>query len=163
MPPLDVTDPLSVFKLLAQARVPFVIIGGHAVNFHGYLRTTEDADVVFQRTAASEDALLEMLQSVHACWIGDDIDPQTGLERLIPVTGGYVRSRHLMMLCTDVGFLDLYDYVPGFPHTPVQELFTDAVLLGGLRFVSLPWLRRLKASAGRHKDLDDLDHLPPAD
>lgn len=30
-----------------------------------------------------------------------------------------------------------------------------------LRFISLRWLRMLKAKAARHKDLDDLEHLPP--
>src|SRR5258708_38438936 len=42
MPPPDATNPLLAFELLARARVSFVIIGGHAVNFHGYVRTTED-------------------------------------------------------------------------------------------------------------------------
>ena len=160
MPPLDATNPLRAFELLARARVPFVIIGGHAVNFHGYVRTTEDADVIFQRTAASEVALLQALQSIQACWISDEIDLSTGLERLIPITASYVLSEHLMMLCTDLGFLDIYDYIPGFSDTPVQEILADSVVLGELRFVSLRWLRKLKAQAGRHKDLDDLEHLP---
>ncbi len=160
MAPLEVTDPLEIFELLTRARVPFVIIGGHAVNFHGYVRTTEDADIVFERTPASEKALLQVLQVVHAGWISDEKDHQTGLERLIPVSAAYIRSQHLMMLCTDLGFLDIYDYVPGFPETAVQEIFADAQTLGELRFVSLPWLRKLKAHAGRHKDLDDLEHLP---
>ena len=64
------------------------------------------------------------------------------------------------MLWTDLGFLDIYDFIPGFPDTPVQELFNDAVPLGQLRFVSLGWLRKLKRAASRHKDLDDLEHLP---
>lgn len=64
MPP---SDPVEVLSLLARGGVPFVIIGGHAVNFHGYVRTTEDADIVFQRTNASEAALLDVLQSIHAC------------------------------------------------------------------------------------------------
>ena len=76
------------------------------------------------------------------------------------MTPAYLRSEHLMMLWTDLGFLDIYDFIPGFPDTPVEELFTDAVLLGQLRFVSLSWLRKLKTAAGRHKDLDDLEHLP---
>ncbi len=45
---LSSDDPLSVFQLLARAGVPFVIIGGHAVVFHGYVRTTEDADLIFE-------------------------------------------------------------------------------------------------------------------
>jgi hypothetical protein len=160
MPPADPATPFEFLASLARARVPFVIIGGHAVNFHGYVRTTEDTDIIFHRTTASEAALLHALQSVRACWISNEKDLQTGLERLVPVTAAYLRSEHLMMLWTDAGFMDIYDFVPGFPDTPVQELFADSVVLDELRFVSLVWLRKLKARAGRHKDLDDLEHLP---
>lgn len=153
-------DPLNVFQLLARAGVRFVIIGGHAVVFHGYVRTTEDADVIFERSPASEAALLEALESIHACWISDECDPATGQERLVPVSLPYVRSKHLMMLTTDLGFLDLYDYIPGFPATPVADVFSDSIKLDDLPFVSLHWLRKLKQAAGRHKDLDDLEHLP---
>ena len=156
MPP----DPFEVLNSLTRAGVEFVIIGGHAVNFHGYIRTTEDIDIIFLRTKTSEAALLKTLESIRACWISNEKDPKTGLERLIPVTDSYLRSQHLMMLWTDLGFLDIYDFIPGYPETPVQELFADAVILRELRFVSLAWLRRLKTAAGRHKDLDDLEHLP---
>jgi len=63
MPSTD--DPLTVFQLLARAGVPFVIIGGHAVVFHGHVRTTEDADLIFARSEASEAALLEALQAIE--------------------------------------------------------------------------------------------------
>jgi len=43
-----------------------------------------------------------------------------------------------------------------------QDLLADSVPMGDLRFVSLQWLRRLKERAARHKDLDDLENLPPA-
>jgi hypothetical protein len=158
MPSTD--DPLTVFQLLARAGVPFVVIGGHAVNFHGHIRATEDTDLIFERSPASEAALLEALESIHACWISDERDPATGLERLVPVSSSYLRAEHLMMLTTDLGFVDLYDYVPGFPDVPVAEVFSDCIELDNLRFVSLPWLRKLKQAAGRHKDLDDLEHLP---
>jgi hypothetical protein len=162
MPAVEPVNPQRVFELLTRAGVRFVIIGGHAVSFHGYVRTTEDADIIFQRTPASESALLGALESIHACWISDEIDPTTRLERLVPVSAAYVRAHHLMMLCTDLGFVDIYDYVPGFPDTPVTEVFADSVPLGEWRFVSLRWLLQLKLKAGRHKDLDDLEHLPPA-
>ena len=153
-------DPLAIFRVLTQAGVPFVIMGGHAVIFHGYIRTTEDADVVFRRTPATEAALLRALQSIQACWISNEKDPVTREHRLVPVSESYLQAQHLMMLATDLGFLDLYDYVPGFPDVPVEELFADSVALNELRFVSLAWLRKLKARAARHKDLDDLEHLP---
>jgi hypothetical protein len=58
-----------------------------------------------------------------------------------------------------VPFVILYDYVPGFPDTPVADVFGDSVVLDNLRFVSLRWLRKLEQAAGRHRDLDDLEHL----
>jgi hypothetical protein len=154
--------PEQPLDALTRFGVPFVVIGGHAVNFHGYVRTTEDTDIVFQRTPASEALLLQALASIHACWISDEKDPNSRLERQVPVSTAYLASTHLMMLSTDLGFLDIYDFVPGFPETPVTELFADSVSLGQLRFVSLRWLRRMKEQAARHKDLDDLEHLPPA-
>ena len=161
MPASEIPDPLAIFHVLADADVPFVIIGGHAVNFHGYIRTTEDADIIFRRTPASEQALLKVLQGVEACWISEELDPATRLERLIPVSLAYLQSQHLMMLTTRLGFLDVYDYVPSFPETPVEELFADSATLGNLRFVSLRWLRRLKERAARNRDWDDLENLPP--
>ena len=43
----------------------------------------------------------------------------------------------------------------------LADILATAVALGELRFVSLPWLRKLKTAASRHKDLDDLENLPP--
>lgn len=162
MPASEMADPLAILRALADADVRFVIIGGHAVNFHGYIRTTEDADIVFRRTPESERALLKVLLAAEACWISKKLDPATRLERLIPVNLAYIQSQHLMMLTTRLGFLDIYDYIPGFPENPVDELFADRITLDKLPFVSLRWLRRLKERAGRHKDQDDLENLPLA-
>ena len=39
---------IELLTILRRHAVPFVIIGGHAVNFHGYRRVTEDTDVVWR-------------------------------------------------------------------------------------------------------------------
>ena len=80
--------------------------------------------------------------------------PSTGIERLVPISPVYVRGMHLMMLTTDLGFLDLYDFIPGFPDTPVTEVFSDCIAVENLRFVSLPWLRRIEA--GRRSSIKTL-------
>jgi hypothetical protein len=46
--------------------VPLVVIGGYAVIYHGYVRSTEDVDIVFQRTLESEAALLAALSELDA-------------------------------------------------------------------------------------------------
>ena len=74
MPP---NDPVTLLTALARAGVPFVIIGGHAVNYHGYVRTTEDLDIVFLRTRECEALLLKALESIRACWISNEKDPET--------------------------------------------------------------------------------------
>ena len=47
-------------------------------------------------------------------------------------------------------------------RNPVASLFESSREVEGIRFVSLEWLRRLKAAAGRPKALLDLENLPPA-
>jgi hypothetical protein len=150
----------SLLEVLRRHGVPFVVIGGHAVNYHGHLRATEDTDVVWQRTPDSEPRLLAALEELSAEWIGDEIDPATGIERTWPVNGAFVRGRRLMMLCTSHGYLDLFDHVPGIASANVEELFENAGDVDGIRYVSLAWLRRLKAAAGRPRDLLDLENLP---
>jgi hypothetical protein len=150
----------QLLDVLAHHGVPFVVIGGHAVNFHGWVRATEDIDVVWLRSPLTETKLFAALQEMDAHYIGDELDPATGIERTYPVTASFVRARSLMMLCTKYGFLDLFDFVPEHPQVPVTQLFESSVQCGDWRFVSLYWLRRMKQAAGRPIDQLDLAHLP---
>jgi hypothetical protein len=141
--------------------VPFVVVGGHAVTFHGHVRATEDVDIVWLRSPDADRRLVAALKEVNACWIDSDIDPATGLERLVQVTDPYVASKHLLMLVTDYGFLDLFDYVPGLADVTPDELAARSVATpDGLRYASLDDLRRMKQASGRPKDMDDLQNLP---
>jgi hypothetical protein len=151
---------LKLAEAMANHGVRFVIVGGHAVNIHGYVRLTEDTDLVWLRSRESEAALLAALSSLDAKYIGNDIDPATGIERLYAVTLAYIEVSHLMMLWTSQGFLDLFDYIPGFPEEDPHQLLATSVEVGGIRFASLEWLRRMKRAAGRTKDLLDLENLP---
>ncbi len=152
--------PFRLIDVLIKHDVPLVIIGGHAVAYHGYVRATEDADVVFLRSADAEAALYKALVELNARWIGNEIDPETGIECTYPVSPEYIRGTHLMLLLTDDGFLDIFDFIPGYPNEPVDELLGSSHESAGRRFVSLKWLRRMKQAAGRPKDRLDLDNLP---
>jgi hypothetical protein len=154
---------LQVLEVLTRHGIPFVVIGGHAVNFHGSLRATEDTDVLWLRSPEAETRLLAALREVDAAYIGSEIDPATGVERTHPVTASFIRASRLMMLCTKFGFLDLFDAVPGFPDEPVASVWETAAELDGVRFASLAWIRRMKRAAGRAKDLMDLEMLPGDD
>jgi len=157
---MENTDPFHLLDVLSNHNVPLVIIGGHAVTFHGYVRATEDIDVVFRRTPESEIGLADALKELGARWIGSEIDPQTGIEETHPASLSYIRANRLMMLFTDFGFLDLFDYIPGLPEEPVESLFDTAIECNGRKYASLRWLRAMKTAANRPKDQLDLENLP---
>ena len=68
---------LRAVEILRRHGVPFVVIGGHAVNVHGSLRATEDTDVLWIRSPESEIHVLQALQEIDAQYIGSEIDPAT--------------------------------------------------------------------------------------
>jgi hypothetical protein len=150
----------GALDVLQNHGIPVVVIGGHAVIVHGHVRATQDIDVVFARTPEAEVLLTRALQEIGAFWIGDEIDPASGIEKTFPVDLAFVKSRRLMMLGSNFGYLDLFDYVPGLPDASVAELFHDAIWVAGRRFASLAWLRRMKQASGRPQDLIDLENLP---
>lgn len=151
---------IELLETLKRHGVPFVTVGGHAVNFHGYRRATEDVDVVWLRTPENEVLLLAALTEVGASYIGKEIDPKTGIERMYPVTLPYIQANRLLMLWTRCGFFDLFDYIPGYPDVDAQELFSTSIDADGIRYCSLDWLRKMKKAAARTKDLLDLENLP---
>ena len=157
---MDRLNPFSLVDQLLRRQVPLVIIGGHAVNFHGYLRATEDIDLIFRRDVDTEQVLYETLLEAGAFWIGNEIDPKSGLERTHPVTLQYVRENHLLLLGSSVGYIDVFDFIPGLPNEPLDDLLASAVLSSGRPFASLDWLKRMKRAADRPRDRIDLEHLP---
>lgn len=152
-------SPFALVDVLLRHKVPLVIIGGHAVIFHGYLRTTEDIDIVFTRSAESEASMFAALTEVEAYWIGNEIDPATGIERTYPVTKDYIAHTHLMMLGTRLGYLDVFDFVPELHDQNVQQLIDSAIIVAGRPFVSLDWLQQMKRASKRPKDQEDLHQL----
>ena len=55
----------QILSQLQSAGIPFVIVGGHAVAFHGYMRTTEDVDAVWLRSTDADAALLRVLEELE--------------------------------------------------------------------------------------------------
>lgn len=157
---MNLNSPLDVVDHLLQHGIPLVVIGGHAVNVHGFARATEDVDIVFRRTAESEQQLANALININAYWIDNEIDPDTGLERIHRVTADFVRRNRLMMLGTDLGFLDLFDFIPSLPGEPLDDLFMSSIIRAGRPFASLSWIRRMKQAADRPQDRIDLENLP---
>lgn len=149
----------DIFSVLNNHGVDYVVIGGHAVNYHGYIRATEDIDIIINKTDKLISSLYSALTELEASWISNEIDPETKLEKLVVVDEPYIRNKHLMMLWTNLGYIDIFDYIPGFPDVDNQEIFSSSEELDGIKYVSLDWLLKMKEVAKRPKDILDIDNL----
>lgn len=163
----DALDPQPLLRLLHERNVVHIIIGGVAVAAHGYPRPTMDLDVVPDPDRRNLTRLAAALGELHAVPAeGDefasaefpmdasDVDDLAG--------GGNFR------LDTDLGPLDVMQWIAGIDVDNLYAELDGSALTFTLddlplRYCSLGHLRTMKKAAGRPRDLDDLEHLPPAD
>jgi hypothetical protein len=137
----------AIAKRLDQLQIPYAVVGGMALFFHGVRRFTEDVDILVTK---------ESLQEIHR--------RLEGLGYLPPFEG----SKHLRDTDTGVRieFLTSGDY-PG-DGLPKPLAFPDpagvSVEIDGVRFIKLATLIELKLASGmanprRGQDLVDVQRL----
>ena len=147
----------ELLAALAAEEADYVVVGGVAVGVHGYVRMTQDLDIVPAPDRRNLDRLVVAVSGLGATLPtagGRTFDPATDARTLR--TGGN------LTLDTRLGGLDVLQRVPGLP--PYDSLAAEGVMaeLDGLPvpICSLAHLRAMKAAAGRPQDLADLAALP---
>jgi predicted nucleotidyltransferase len=151
-----VFDAQEILRVLAAYRVDFVVIGGIAVQAHGYIRWTKDLDVIVKPTALNFSRLSEALQELQAELRGSGTLKLTDPRQL--------RRAPLIPVMTTAGPLDVVSvqHVAGAPRSYdglrqaalVVELSGSEVAVAGLSD-----LIRMKRAAGREHDLADIEAL----
>jgi predicted nucleotidyltransferase len=135
-------------KLLNNATVEYLLIGGYAVGYHGYPRTTADMDVWVALSAENASKLVDVF---HRFGMQDlKLKPELFLQRGKIIRMGVPPMRIEILTEIDgVSFAECY-------------AAREVVTLDGqkVNLISLRHLRTNKRASGRHKDLDDLEHLP---
>jgi hypothetical protein len=150
-------DLRALLAALHEREVRFVVIGGVAVGAHGYVRATEDLDLVPDPDPANLELLtaaLGALDSTLPTVKGRPFDPDQD--------GGVILRGGNVSADTRFGGLDVVQRLRGVPK--YSELAKDAVesdLLGiPVRVCSLGRLREMKQALSRAQDRADLDNLP---
>ncbi|NOZ23635.1 MAG: hypothetical protein GXP25_21375 [Planctomycetes bacterium] len=134
-------------RLLKDEGVAYVIVGGYAVAFHGYVRSTHDMDVFFRATDENVARLRRAL-SIFGIETSDEqgkdfMDPGSILRVGVPP----VR-------------LEMINTISGLTFDEVWSRRIDGVYGDvGVYYISLPDLLKNKKAAGRPKDLADFDEL----
>lgn len=148
----------SLLGRLARAEVDFVVVGGVAVAFQGYGRSTKDLDITYATDAENLRRLGELLIDAHARHRGITEDVP-----FIPDDRTLARTR-LLTLDTDDGGLDLLADPPGAPPYDTMRDRADRVDLDGIviAVAALDDLLAMKRAAGRPQDLADIEALEVA-
>lgn len=150
-------DLRSLLAVLHGHGVSFVVIGGVAVGAHGFIRATEDLDLV---PDPDPDNLLRL---IHALEKLEATLPTVGGRPFQAASdGGVVRRGGNVTANTKFGGLDILQRARGVPG--YSQLANDAVetdLLGVPVLVcSLTRLREMKQAQDREQDRADLINLP---
>lgn len=135
-------------ECLNAAGVEYLLVGGHAVAFHGYPRTTSDMDVWMNPTHENATRVLAAVQR----FFGLPMEGLTAAHLLDPENVTHFGARP--------NLIEILNRISGgeFPSAWARRV---PVNYDGVptHIISLKDLRQNKAASGRHKDLADLERL----
>ncbi len=147
----DLLNPDFVdFLKCAHAReVDSILVGGYAVALHGYLRTTGDLDLWVRPSKTNfrklRWAFADFGLPTDAIRESDFISPE---------------NQNVFSFGRPPVAIDLLTQVKGLEFDAAFQM-AETIRVDGapLRLLHINDLRQAKRAAGRHKDLDDLEHL----
>ena len=149
------TDFKALLRILSDAGVEFIVVGGVAAAVHGSARATFDLDVVYRRTPEGIERLVLALLPYHPYLRG----APPGLP--FRWDAATVRRGLNFTLTTDIGDLDLLGEITGggnyealAPSTTVIRAFDIEC-----RLLNLDRLIEVKRAAGRPKDFEVVAEL----
>ncbi len=146
---------VDLLRALASADVEFILAGGAAATVHGAIRSTQDIDVVYNRSVQNLQRLVTALGPHHPYLRGAPPGLPFRLD-LETLKGGLNFT-----LVTDLGWIDLLGEITGggryedlISHVVVEEAFGIRC-----RVLDLDTLIHTKRSAGRPKDFEGIAEL----
>lgn len=133
----------KLLVLLAERGVGFVVVGGIAVTLQGYVRLTEDVDLLIEDSAANIDLLLSVLSGYGEGFAAEltraDFDDSEGAIRIVEET--------------EQCQIDLFTRLSGRRYADVIADADTLVLRGfSIRYASKASLIGWKESSVREKD-----------
>ena len=134
-------------RLLNDQNVEYLLVGGYAVVFYGYVRFTGDIDFWIHPTKKNASRVVEVLSKFGFGSLDLSIDDFTKDDQIIKL--GYPPNRiDIITSVTGLTFSDCY---------PKRVSFTIEGV--DIQTISLEDLKKNKKASGRYKDLDDLENL----
>jgi len=135
-------------RLLSSHAVEYLLVGGYAVGYHGYPRATGDLDVWIAVNESNAQRAATVLRDFGMP--EEEISEEMFLERDQIIRMGVPPVRiEVITGASGVDFAECYS------RREVIEINGISI-----NFISLQDLKTNKRACGRHKDAEDLEHLP---
>ena len=135
-------------QLLNSNNVEYLLVGGYAVNIHGYVRMTNDIDVWVRATPENAERVVRALD-------------QFGFGRATLSPDLFIKPNSIVRLGVPPLRVEILTSPSGVEFDPCYaERITVDIEEIPVPVISLARLRENKAAAGRTKDLVDLENLP---
>ncbi len=134
-------------RLLVKHKVKFVLVGGYAVAFHGYVRTTKDMDIFF---CDSDDNIEKIINTLRDFSINTD----NTLKKELQEPGSIIRMGIPPVMIEMINRLSGISFSEVWEHR-IAGKYGDI----SVNYISYKNLLINKKAAGRPKDLADVDEL----
>jgi len=139
---------LDFLKLLNQYQVEYMVIGGHAVNFYGYNRSTGDLDVWINKGKGNKESLIKAILDFG--YNTDQLEDFPANELMMFSLGSK----------STFGHIEITNQIAGLRFTDAflnkkNEVFEEIPI----NLIDYQDLLKTKKAAGRFKDLDDIENL----
>src|SRR5262249_10251334 len=145
----------ETLRVLYDAGVQFVLIGGAAMGLQGSAHLTKDMDFCYERSRSNLDRLARALKPYHPSLRGAPVG--------LPFRFDAETISHGMnfTLSTDLGDIDFLGEVSGLGGFSSVKAASEVKNVGGIdvRVLSLVGLIKSKTAAGRDRDLYVLPEL----
>jgi predicted nucleotidyltransferase len=134
-------------KLLNSHKVDYLIIGGYAVGFYGYPRTTADIDIWIAINPPNAAKMVLALKE-----FGFDVPELSA--------GLFLQKGKIIRMGNAPVRIEILTTISGVSFNECYRNKTNTVVDGvQVNIINLEDLKKNKKASGREKDLDDLKNL----
>ena len=150
MDPSHLSDDFRDFlTCLNEAGVEYLVVGGHAVAYHGYFRPTRDMDIWVRVSAENANRLVTAITAFFGSAL-DGLSPAWFLDQENVTRFGAVPN-----------LIEILPKVSGGEFDAAYRRRVDAIVDGQpVKLISLEDLLANKKASARLKDLADIEQLP---
>ncbi len=142
------SDFKEFLKLLNENEVEYLLIGGYAVNYYGYVRPTGDMDIWISSSRANAEKVVAALRDFG--FVSSELNADLFLKEKSVVRMGVPPMRLEV-----INYIDGVEFAECFAARKVIEI--DKI---NVNLIGLIHLKINKRASGRFKDLNDLENLP---